>query len=127
MASSFWDGYIRVVVKDEAFWFLFVNTGSKYHGKGFEMLVVLNHHCHPKSVANAFTTLIMSIFTNVQGDLESILEFHSRVDGMVMEVLWCNVIIPPLLLMMIFLCALRSRYSDILDQFVLVTKFWRTL
>ena len=37
------------------------------------MLAVLNQHCRPDSVTNAFTTL-MSLFNNVQGESESIVE-----------------------------------------------------
>ncbi len=80
------------------------------------MLAVLNQHCRPDSVANAFTTL-MSLFNDVQSDSKSILEFCSCFDGSVMDMPRCKVIIPPLLLVMIFLCVLHSRYSDILDQF----------
>jgi hypothetical protein len=56
-ASHFWEGQIHVAVKDRALCFLFESTGLKFHGKGFEMLAVLNQHCRPDSVANAFTTL----------------------------------------------------------------------
>ena len=80
------------------------------------MIDVLNRHCRPDSVANAFTTL-MSLFNDVQGDTEPIMEFRSRFEGMVVDMSRCKVIIPPLLLIMIFICALHSRYSDILDQF----------
>jgi hypothetical protein len=80
------------------------------------MIDVLNCHCRPDSVTDAFTTL-MSLFNDVQGDSKPIIEFRSRFDGMVMDMLRCRVIIPPLLLVVIFICALHSRYSDILDQF----------
>ena len=80
------------------------------------MLDVLNRHCRPDSVTDAFATL-MSLFNDVQGDSEPIVEFRSRFDGMIMDMLRCKVVIPPLLLVVIFICALHSRYSDILDQF----------
>jgi hypothetical protein len=80
------------------------------------MLAVLNQHCRPDSGTNAFTTL-MSLFNDVQGDSEPIVEFCSRFDGMLMDMSRCKVVIPPLLLVMIFIRALHSRYSDILDQF----------
>ncbi len=87
-----------------------------FHEKGFEIIDVLNHHCHPDSVTNAFTTL-MSLFNDVQGDSEPIVKFWSRFDGMIMDLSCCKDVIPPLLLVMIFIRALHLRYSDILDQF----------
>jgi hypothetical protein len=87
------------------------------------MLDVLNRHCRPDSVTDAFATL-MSLFNEVQGDSEPIVEFWSRFDGMIMDMSRCKVVIPPLLLVMIFIRALHTRYSDILDQFVPVTKIW---
>ncbi len=36
---------------------------------------------------------------------------------MLLDMTRCKVVIPPLLLVMIFIHALHSRYSDILDQF----------
>jgi len=59
----------------------------------------------------------MSLFNDVQGDTEPIMEFRSRFEGMVVDISRCKVIIPPLLLIMIFIRALHSHYSDILDQF----------
>jgi len=58
----------------------------------------------------------MSLFNDVQGDSEPIVEFRSRFDGMILDMTRCKVVIPPLLLVMIFIRALNSRYSDILDQ-----------
>jgi len=115
-ASRYWEGQLRIAVKNGGLRFLFENTGSRYHGKGFEMIDVLNCHCRPDSVTNAFSTL-MSLFNDVQGDSEPIVEFRSRFDGMIMDMRRCKVVIPPLLLVMIFIRALHSRYSDILDQF----------
>jgi hypothetical protein len=80
------------------------------------MIDILNRHCRPDTVSNAFTTLL-SLFNDVQGDSEPIVEFRSRFDGMLLDMTRCKVVIPPLLLVMIFIRALHSRYSDILDQF----------
>ena len=58
------------------------------------MIGVLNRHCRPDSVTTAFTTL-MSLFNNVQGDIEPIVEFWSRFEGMVMDMSRCKIVIPP--------------------------------
>ena len=65
---------------------------------------------------NAFSTL-MSLFNDVQGPLEPVLEFRSRFDGMVLDMSRSKIILPPIFLVMLFLLALHSCYSDILDQF----------
>jgi hypothetical protein len=80
------------------------------------MIDVLNRHCRPDSVTDAFATL-MSLFNDVQGDSESIVEFWSHFDGMIMDMSRCKVVIPPLLLVMIFIHALHLHCSDILNQF----------
>jgi hypothetical protein len=80
------------------------------------MLAMLDQHCCPDSIANAFSTL-MSPFNDVQGPLEPVLEFRSQYDGMVLDTSHSKIILAPILLVMLFLCALHSRYSDILDQF----------
>jgi hypothetical protein len=115
-ASLFWEGQIWSAVREGSLWFLFDNKGTLYHGKGFEMLAVLNQHCRPDTIANAFSTL-MSLFNDVQGPSEPVLEFRSRFDGMVLDMSRSKIILPPILLVMLFLRALHSRYSDILDQF----------
>jgi hypothetical protein len=115
-ASLFWEGQIRAAVREGSLRFLFDNKGTMCHGKGFEMLAVLNQHCCPDTIANAFSTL-MSLFNDVQGPLEPVLEFRSRFDGMVLDMSRSKIILPPILLVMLFLCALHSRYSNILDQF----------
>ena len=74
VASQYWEGELRVAVKNGGLHFIFENTGSRFYGKGFEMLAVLNQHCHPDSVTNAFTTC-MSLFNDVQGESEPIVEF----------------------------------------------------
>ncbi len=43
-ASCFWEGLICTAVKDGSLGFLFNNKGTLYHGKGFEMLAVLDQH-----------------------------------------------------------------------------------
>jgi hypothetical protein len=73
-ASSYWEGQIRVTVQDGSLHFLFKNKGLLYNGKGFKMLAALNQHCHPDSVANAFTTL-MSPFNNSMSKSEDIMAF----------------------------------------------------
>jgi hypothetical protein len=81
-----------------------------------EMLALLTQHCCPDTVANTFASLL-SLFNDLQGELESILEYHSRFDGLTLELSQCKVVIPPLLLVMIFLWAIHSYYADIVEQF----------
>ncbi len=45
------------------------------------------------------------------------LSFCSQFDGLILELAHCKVIIPPLILVILFLRALHSRYSDIVKQF----------
>ena len=115
-ASLFWEGQIQAAVREGSLRFLFDNKGTLYHGKGFEMLAVLNQHCCPATIVNVFSTL-MSLFNDVQGPLEPVLEFHSRFDGMVLDMSRSKIILPPIFLVMLFLHDLHSCYSDILDQF----------
>jgi len=84
MASLFYEGQIRNAVREGSLRFLFENKRTLYHGKGFEMLAVLDQHCCPDTIVNAFSTL-MSLFNNVQGPSEPILGFRSRFDGMVLD------------------------------------------
>ena len=65
------------------------------------MLAVLNQHCRPDTIANAFSTL-MSLFNDVQGPSEPVLEFRSRFDGMVLDMSRSKIILPPILLVMLF-------------------------
>ena len=116
VASLFWEGQLRNAVREGSLRFLFDNKGTLYHGKGFEMLAVLDQHCRPDTISNAFSTL-MSLFNDIQGPSEPILEFRSRFDGMVLDMSRSKILLPPILLVMLFLRALHSRYSDILDQF----------
>ncbi len=80
------------------------------------MLLALDQHCCPDTVANAFTTL-MSLFNDVQGNSEPIMEFCSCFDGMIMDMTRCKIVILPILLVMFFLCALHGHYTDFLEQF----------
>ncbi len=80
------------------------------------MLAALDQHCRPDTVANAFTTL-MSLFNDAQGNSEPIMEFCSCFGGMVMDMMQCKIVVPPIFLMMFFLCALHGCYTDLLEQF----------
>ncbi len=80
------------------------------------MLATLMQHCCPDTVSNAFTYLLL-LFNNVQGESESILEYWSQFDGLTLELARCKVMIPLILLVVLFLCALHGRYSIIVDQF----------
>jgi hypothetical protein len=115
-ASLFWEGQLRNAVCEGSLRFLFDIKGTLYHGKGFEMLAALDQHCRPDLITNAFC-MLMSLFNDVQGLSEAVFEFCSRFDGMVMDLSCSKIILPPILLVMLFLRALHSRYSDILDQF----------
>ncbi len=81
-----------------------------------KMLATLMQHCCPDTVSNVFTSLL-SLFKDVQGESESILEYWSQFDGLTLKLAWYKVMIPPILLVMLFLCALHGWYSVIVDQF----------
>jgi hypothetical protein len=103
------------VVKDGKLCFLFKNKSNIYNGRGFEMLAALNAYCHPDSVANAFSSLL-SILQSFRAMTSQF--WHSALFLMALfENACCKVVIPPLLLVMLFLRALHSRYSDIVEQF----------
>jgi hypothetical protein len=68
VTGLFWEGQLRNAVRKGSLHFLFDNKGTLYHGKGFEMLAVLDQHCHPDTIANAFSTL-MSLFNDMQGPI----------------------------------------------------------
>jgi hypothetical protein len=59
----------------------------------------------------------MSLFNDIQGDSEEVLQFCSQFDGLVMDMSRFKIIFPPILIVMLFLRALHSPYSEILDQF----------
>jgi hypothetical protein len=77
LASQFWEGQIRMALKDGPTRFLFENTGSTYFDKGFEMLQVLEDHFRPSSISNTFATLL-SLFNGRQSNTEGIHQFCSR-------------------------------------------------
>ncbi len=56
--SQFWEGQLCTALKDGSVRHLFKNTGSKYLGKGFEMLQVLEDTFRPSSISNSFTALL---------------------------------------------------------------------
>jgi hypothetical protein len=105
-ASRIWEGELHTAIKEGTLLFLFKNKGTQYHGRGFEMLAALMQHCHPDTVTNAFSSLL-SLFNDVQGDNESILEYQSHFNGLTLELNQCRVIIPPLLMIMLFVRALH--------------------
>jgi hypothetical protein len=115
-ASAYWEGQIRVAIQDGSLHFLFENKGSMYDGKGIKMLAVRNQHCHPDSVANAFTTLML-LFNDSMGESEEIITFWSRFNGMVNNMSRCKIILAPVLMVMFFLRSLHSRYDNLLEQF----------
>jgi hypothetical protein len=67
-------------------------------------------------VSNAFASLL-SLFNDVQGESEPILEYRSRFDGLTLKLSRCKVVLPHLLLVMLFLCVLHVCYADIVEQF----------
>jgi hypothetical protein len=115
-ASRLWEGQLYLAIKDGKLQFLFENKGNIYNGHGFEMLAALNAYCHPDSIANTFSYLLL-IYNELQGKNKLILAFCSCCDGLILEMACCKVVIPPLLLVMLSLQVLRSHYLDIVEQF----------
>jgi hypothetical protein len=115
-ASRIWECQICMAVKDGSLRFLFENKGDLFHGHGFEMLATLDQHCRPDTISNAFSSLL-SLFNEVQGDNKPVLEYRSQFDDLILDMLRCKVAIPKILLVMLFLWALNSCYSSILEQF----------
>jgi hypothetical protein len=113
-ASQVWEGQLHLAVRDGTLWFLFKNKGTQFHGRGFEMLATLMQHCCPDTVSNAFTSLL-SLFNDVQGESESILEYWSQLNRLTLELMRGKVMTPSILLVMLFLHALHGRYSVIVD------------
>ncbi len=116
LASQFWEGQIRTSLKNGSVHYLFENTNSKYFGKGFEMIQVLEDNFYLSSISNSFTTLL-ALFNDTQGDKEGIHEFRSWFEGHLEALSWSSVAIPPILQVMLFLRAIHARYSDLLSQF----------
>ena len=85
------------------------------------MLTVLNQHCRPDTIVNAFS-MLMLLFNDVQGPLEPVLEFHSRFDGMVLDMSRSKIILPPILLVMLFLRACTHVIPIFLISFDPVTR-----
>jgi hypothetical protein len=73
---------------------------SLYQGKGFKMLPAQEQYCCLDTVVNAFTTL-MSLFNNMQGKSEQILESCFQFDGMIMDMACSKSILPPIHLVML--------------------------
>jgi hypothetical protein len=111
-----WEGQLCLAVKDGNLWFLFENKGNLYNDRGFEMLAAFTQHCHPNSVANAFTSLLL-LLNDVQGNDKPILQYLFHFDRILMELSWCKVAIPQILLVMLILCAIPNCYLDLLEQF----------
>jgi hypothetical protein len=108
--SCMWEGQLCLAMKDGSLCYLFKNKGDLYNSRGFEMLAALSQHCHPDLVANAFTSLL-SLFNDVQGNDKPILQYWSCFDKIIIDLSQCKVAIPQILLVMLFLRALHSRYS----------------
>ncbi len=83
-ASQVWEGQLCLAVKDGSLRFLFENKGDQFQCRGFEMLAMLDQHCHPNTVSNAFSSFL-SLFNEVQKDGEPILEYRSQFDGLILE------------------------------------------
>jgi hypothetical protein len=116
LASQFWEGQICTSLKNRSVRYLFENTNSKYFGKGFKMIQVLEDNFRPSSISNFFTTHL-ALFNNTQGDKEGIHEFCSRFEGYLGALSWSSVAVSPILQVMLFLCAIHACYSDLLSQF----------
>jgi hypothetical protein len=66
MTCCLWEGQLCLAVKDGKLQFLFENKGDIYNGREFKMLAALNAYCHPDSIANAFSSLLL-ILNKLQG------------------------------------------------------------
>ncbi len=116
LASQFWEGQIRTSLKDGSVCYLFENTDSKYFGKGFKMIQILEDNFRPSSISNSFTTLL-ALFNDTQGDKEGIHKFRSWFEGHLGALSRSSLAIPPILQVMLFLHAIHACYSDLLSQF----------
>jgi hypothetical protein len=114
LASLFWEGQLWAAIKDEPTRFLFKNKGTTFYGKGFEMLQVLKDHFCPSTNSNSFTALtaLLSLFSDTQGNKESIHEFWSRFEGHMGALSCLLVAIPPILQVMLFLRGMHSHYHS---------------
>jgi hypothetical protein len=73
------------------------------------MLAALNQYCCPDLVANALTTTLMLLFNDNMDASEEIKAFCSWFNGMVNDMAHCKIFLPPILIVMFFLCSLHSR------------------
>ena len=80
------------------------------------MRQVLEDNFCPSSISNTFTSLL-ALFNTTQGDKEGLHKFRLHFEGHVTALSQSLVAIPPILQVMLFLCALHSPYNDILTQF----------
>jgi hypothetical protein len=80
------------------------------------MIQVLKDNFCPSSISNSLTTLV-ALFNDTQGDKEGIHEFRSQFEGHLGALSGLSVAIPPILQVMLFLCAIHACYSDLLSQF----------
>ncbi len=111
-----WEGQIQLAVKDGSLHFLFDNKGNFYHNCNFEMLMALIRYYHPDLMPNAFASLL-SLFNNVQRDLEPILQYRLFFDSLVNKLSWCKVAMPQILTVMLSLWAIHGHISSLVNQF----------
>ncbi len=71
LASLIWEGQLCTSLTGGYVCFIFKNTGSTFHGKGFEILLVLEDDFHPLSISNTFTTLL-ALLNTPQGKKEGL-------------------------------------------------------
>jgi hypothetical protein len=102
-----WEGQIQLAVKDGSLRFLFDNKGDFYHNRSFETLIALIGYYHSDLMPNAFTSLL-SLFNNVQRDLEPILQYWLFFDSLVSKLSWCKVAMPQILTVMLSLWAIHG-------------------
>jgi hypothetical protein len=117
LVSQYWEGQLCTSLKGGSVWFLFENTGSTFYSKGFEMLQLLEDNFCPSFISNTLTTLL-TLFNTTQGDKEGLHEFRAQFEGHMSALSHSLVAIPHILQVMLFLCALHSRYQDLLTQFL---------
>ncbi len=108
MARQFWEGQLRISLKDGSVWFLFENMGSTFYGKGFEMLQLLEDNFCPSSISNTYITLF-TLFNTTQGDKMGLHEFRAWFEGHMSVLSHSSVAIPLILQVILFLHALHSR------------------
>jgi hypothetical protein len=80
------------------------------------MLAALIQHYCPYLVSNALISLL-SLFNNIQGEGELILEYQAWFESLTIKLSRCKVALPPILSVLFFLWGLRGCYYDIVEQF----------